>query len=180
MPNTAGFLNLILCLQRTLSIFTHVLASIGESSTAWYYPLSSSSSNSSSPVSASPAQSQMIRELLCAFGSEVLVSKEDHIDVATSIAASGVAFVLLYMESMIDEAVRLGMTRPHAQQLISQAFKGAGSFCLCVCIFFNETTLFQNCCFCFVGMLAQQLPIQHCAVLRSSIVSPGGTTAVVR
>lgn len=116
-----------------------------------------------------------MRDLLRSFGRETLVANDDQINVATAIAASGVAFALLFVEAMSDEAVRLGMSAAHAQQLVAQTFVGAGTLAAVG----GASSL------CSRGALIdgalidapQREPAQHCAVLRQAITSPGGTTA---
>jgi pyrroline-5-carboxylate reductase len=63
------------------------------------------------------------------------------------------------------------MSRNQAQSLVSQALIGAGG-----CRMRAHSHARITCTAC-AGTLAQQEPLQHVAVLRASVVSPGGTTA---
>ena len=64
---------------------------------------------------------------------------------------SGPAYVYLFIESMIDAAVRLGMKRPDAQKLVLATVAGSARYEI-------ESG-------------------QHPAALRNAVTSPGGTTA---
>jgi pyrroline-5-carboxylate reductase len=84
-------------------------------------------------------------------GSEERVKDEDAVDVATAVSGSGPAYVLLLMESMIDSACHMGMTRELARKLVEETFIGTAEYA--------------------------KLSGSHTAVLRDEIASPGGTTA---
>lgn len=75
---------------------------------------------------------------------------EPYLDAVTAIVGSGPAYFFLLAEAMVDAAVLLGLTRPVAQQLVTQTLLGSAT------------------------MLAQgeQTP----AGLRDAVTSPGGTT----
>ena len=84
-------------------------------------------------------------------GSEERVKDEDAVDAATAVSGSGPAYVLLLMESMIDSACHMGMTRELARKLVEETFIGTAEYA--------------------------KLSKSHTAVLRDEITSPGGTTA---
>jgi pyrroline-5-carboxylate reductase len=83
-------------------------------------------------------------------GLSVIVD-ERHLDAVTAIAASGVAYVFLLAESMVDGGVLEGLNRKDAAALIAQTIVGAGAM-------LSETP-------------------QESARLRTDVCTPGGTTA---
>jgi pyrroline-5-carboxylate reductase len=91
-------------------------------------------------------------KLFSAVGRAVLVDKEELIDAVTAISGSGPAYFFLLMEQMIEAAVKLGLERKTAVELVLQTAKGA-------------------------AMLAEaQHPAQSPSELRKKVTSPGGTT----
>ncbi len=84
-------------------------------------------------------------------GAVVEVHDDDAVDLATALHGSGPAYVYLVIESMIDSAVRLGMKRPEATDLVLATVAGSARYAI-------ETG-------------------QHPAALRNAVTSPGGTTA---
>lgn len=81
----------------------------------------------------------------------VEVHSDDEIDLATAVHGSGPGYVYLFIEAMIDAAVRQGMKRPDATSLVLATVQGAAQYAI-------ETG-------------------QHPAALRNAVTSPGGTTA---
>jgi pyrroline-5-carboxylate reductase len=97
-------------------------------------------------------QREVVRELLSAVATaNVEVEDDDSVDLATALHGSGPAYVYLFIESMIDAAVRLGMKRGDAQQLVLATVAGAARYAI------------------DSG--------KHPAELRNAVTSPGGTTA---
>ena len=84
-------------------------------------------------------------------GIEAQVKSEDYVDISTAVSGSGPAYVLLLMESMIDAACHMGMTRDLARKLVEETFIGTSEHAK------NSKS--------------------HTAVLRDEITSVGGTTA---
>lgn len=75
---------------------------------------------------------------------------EKNMDIATSLVGSGPAFCLLFMESMIDGAVKMGMPYKVARECAAKVMEGTAKMCI-------ETG-------------------DHPAVLKSAVCTPGGTT----
>ena len=89
--------------------------------------------------------------ILGAMGKEIYVDDEQYLDMATAVSGSGPAYVFLFMESMIEAAVHIGLPRDMAQELVLQTLLGAGHF--------------------------MEKSGKSPAELRKMVTSPGGTTA---
>jgi pyrroline-5-carboxylate reductase len=88
-------------------------------------------------------------DVLAAVGVVVRVP-EAHLDAITGLAGSGPAYLFLVAESLIDAGVLNGLTRPVAEQLVTQLLVGSAA------------------------LLADR---GDAAGLRAMVTSPGGTTA---
>ncbi len=89
--------------------------------------------------------------ILGALGEVVRLDDENYLDMATALSGTGPAYVLLFMEAMIDAGVHLGFSRRLSQQLVMQTMHGTVEY-------------------------ARQSP-RHPATLRNEVTSPGGTSA---
>ena len=90
------------------------------------------------------------RDILGTLGQELYVADEKLIDMATALSASGPAYVFLFIESLIDAGVYLGMPRDMARKLVLQTVLGS-------------TRLVEE-------------SGRHPADLKDMVTSPGGTT----
>ena len=99
--------------------------------------------------STSPEQLKLAQELFASVGATVVVP-EKHMDAVTALSASGMAYMFLIMESMINAGVAQGLDRVTASTLVANTMKGA-------CHLFLESG-------------------DHPAVLKDMVASPGGTT----
>ena len=124
---------------------THVSSDSAQSSVRKH---SSSVWTASSKVS--EAQIGGTREILRTLGEELYVPDEKLIDMATALSASGPAYVYLFIESLIDAGVYLGMARDMARQLVLQTVLGS------------------------TQMVKESG--RHPAELKDMVTSPGGTT----
>ena len=77
------------------------------------------------------------------------LGSEKEIDIATALAGSGPAYLCLIAEALADGAVNQGLKRPDAMAIMRGLFEGFGE-------------LIQD---------------QHPALLKDTVMSPGGTTA---
>ena len=125
--------------KAVIRIMPNTPAQIGGGMSVW-------TASDSVPEAAKTATSQILRTL----GEEVYVPDEKLIDMATAVSASGPAYVFLFIESMIDAAVYLGMARDMARQLVLQTVLGSTE-------------------------LVKQTG-RHPADLKDMVTSPGGTT----
>ena len=87
--------------------------------------------------------------LLGAVGDTLWLESEKEIDIATALAGSGPAYLALVAEALADGAVKQGLKREDAMAAMKGLFAG-------------------------FGKLIQEV---HPALLKDSVMSPGGTTA---
>ncbi|MQC19011.1 MAG: pyrroline-5-carboxylate reductase [Chloroflexi bacterium] len=98
------------------------------------------------------AQRQHVDQVLGAVATGIVEAhSDDDVDLATAVHGSGPGYVYLFIEAMIDAAVRQGMKRPDATVLVLSTVRGSAEYAM-------ETG-------------------QHPAALRNAVTSPGGTTA---
>jgi len=97
------------------------------------------------------AHHAMAAHILGALGRERHVTREELLDSATAISGSGPAYVFLFLESLIDAGVMLGLPRPIAHELALETLLGAARYAA------HDAS--------------------HPALLRNAVTSPGGTTA---
>lgn len=89
--------------------------------------------------------------MLAAIGDELRFDQEKYIDMATALSASGPAYVFMFIESLTDAGVLLGMPGDVARRLAVKTVLGSAA-------------------------LVRDSG-KHPAELRNSVTSPGGTTA---
>ncbi len=115
-------------------------AQIGEGVTVW-----------TATAEATEADRERARDILGAMGKQTFVADEKYIDMATAVSGSGPGYVFLIIESLVDAAVRIGLPRDMALELVMATMSGSVH-------------------------LAQKSG-KHPAELRNMVTSPGGTTA---
>jgi pyrroline-5-carboxylate reductase len=96
-----------------------------------------------------PGEMEDVKTMFSSMGKAVEVG-EELMDAITALGGSGPAFVLLFLEAMIDAGVKLGLPRDKSSTISSQVIKGT------------------------IKMLETEN--LHPAIMREMITSPGGTT----
>lgn len=67
----------------------------------------------------------LVQNLLNTTGKAIYVDDEYSIDATTAISGSGPAYVLYFMEAMIEAATDMGFNNSQAELLVAQTFRGA-------------------------------------------------------
>jgi pyrroline-5-carboxylate reductase len=96
-------------------------------------------------------QHKLAEEILGALGTAIFVEDERYIDMATAVSGTGPAYVFLFLESMIDAGVHLGLPRRISEEMVIQTIKGSTEY-------YTQNS-------------------SHPARLRNQVTSPGGTSA---
>lgn len=78
----------------------------------------------------SDEQKKQAQQILEAVGLSVWVDKESDIDIVTAISGSGPAYFFLFIESLINAGVELGLEPDVAKQLASQTALGAAKMAM--------------------------------------------------
>jgi len=95
-------------------------------------------------------QKGLAKSILAASGEELFVNSEKYIDMATAVSGSGPAYVFLFIESLTDAGVHIGLPRAMAEKLVIETVIGSARAV-------KETG-------------------KHPATLKNMVTSPGGTT----
>jgi pyrroline-5-carboxylate reductase len=101
--------------------------------------------------SVSDAAREQAHLMLGALGIQLEVEDESHVAMATAVSGTGPTYTFLFIEAMVDAAVRLGFSRHVARELVLETVLGTAEF-------------------------AKQSG-KHAAELRDMVTSPGGTSA---
>jgi len=133
-----------LCLGLNHSLVVRVMpntpAQIGEGMSVW-----------TATAEVTKPQKGWVSSILRAMGKEVYVDDEGYIDMATAVSASGPAYIFLFIESLVEAAVRIGLPHDMARELVLQTLLGSGHLV--------------------------QKSGKEPSELRRMVTSPGGTTA---
>jgi pyrroline-5-carboxylate reductase len=114
-------------------------AQIGEGMTIW-----------TATAETGQKQKELAQTVLGALGKEIYVSDEKYLSMATALSGSGPAYVFLFIETLVDAGVHIGLPRDIAQELVIQTVLGS-----------THTVKTTG---------------RHPADLRNMVTSPGGTT----
>ena len=115
-------------------------AQIGQGITVW-----------AATAEVSQKQKAWAGSILKVMGKKIYVTDERYLDMATAVSGSGPAYVFLFMESLAQAAVAIGLPQDIARELVSQTVLGSSDFA--------------------------QKSEKELAELRRMVTSPGGTTA---
>jgi pyrroline-5-carboxylate reductase len=91
------------------------------------------------------------KSLLSSFGCEIHLDDEAKVDMATALSGSGPAYVFLFLESLIEGGVSVGLPRAYAEQMAVQTVLGSARYL--------------------------QESGRNASDLRAAVTSPAGTTA---
>jgi pyrroline-5-carboxylate reductase len=111
--------------------------------------VAASVSKSTTTVTGDKEAKNVAMEIFNFIGKAVWVNTEKQLDIATAVAGSGPAFLALVAESLSDGAVKAGLERNISNELVQGLFEG------------------------FSHLLVHN----HPAIIKDSVMSPGGTTA---
>ncbi|MEX0785615.1 MAG: pyrroline-5-carboxylate reductase [Dehalococcoidia bacterium] len=103
-------------LAAVVRVMPNTAAFVGEAMSVWM---------ASAPVSEDARKA--VAALLGAAGREREVSDETYVDMATAVSGSGPGFIFLFLESMIDGAVRIGMAKDVAEEIAVQTLLGSAT-----------------------------------------------------
>lgn len=92
-----------------------------------------------------------VAEFLAGLGVALYVEEESYLDMATALSGTGPAYVFLFLESLVDAGVHMGLPRHLAETLVVETTAGALAY-------YRHTG-------------------RSLATLRHEVTSPGGTTA---
>lgn len=105
--------------------------------------------NSMTTITGDNEAKNLAMDIFTSIGQAIWVNTENQLDIATAVAGSGPAFLALVAEALTDGAVKAGLERHLSTQLVQGLFSGTASL----------------------------LKHSHPAIIKDSVMSPGGTTA---
>lgn len=111
--------------------------------------IAASVQNSMTTITGDNEAKNLAVEIFNSIGQAIWVNTENQLDIATAIAGSGPAYLALIAEAIADGAVKAGLERHLSMQLVQGLFSGTASM----------------------------LRHTHPAIIKDSVMSPGGTTA---
>jgi pyrroline-5-carboxylate reductase len=126
--------------RRVVRVMPNTPAQIGEGISVW-----------TATAEVTRQQKRWAASILGAMGKEIYVDDEKYIDMATAVSGSGPAYIFLFVESLVNAAVDIGLPRDMAQELVLELMLGSVHF--------------------------MHKSGKEAAELRRMVTSPGGTTA---
>lgn len=126
--------------SHVIRIMPNTPAQVGEGVCGWF---------AAADVAAD--QKALCEQILSALGIQFEVKRESDLNLVTAVSGSGPAYVYLFIESMIDASVQLGLPRPLSEKIVLQTVLGSAEY-------MKQTG-------------------KHPVILKNEVTSPGGTTA---
>jgi pyrroline-5-carboxylate reductase len=126
--------------SRVVRVMPNTPAQIGEGISVW-----------TATTGVTRQQKGWAASILGAMGKEIYVDDEKYIDMATAVSGSGPAYIFLFVESLVNAAVDIGLPHDMAQELVLEMILGSVHF--------------------------MHKSGKEAAELRRMVTSPGGTTA---
>ncbi len=111
--------------------------------------VAASISKSTTTITGDKEAKNLAIELFNHIGKTIWVNTEAQLDIATAVTGSGPGFLSLIAEALSDGSVKAGLERSISNELVKGLFEG----------------------------YAQLLKTNHPAIIKDSVMSPGGTTA---
>lgn len=99
--------------KKVVRTMPNINAQIGEAITIW------------TDVGLNYKEKEFIKKILSSFGEEVYVSKEEYIDIGTSISGSGPAYVFYFLDALIDAGIYLGLSKDVSEEISIQTILGS-------------------------------------------------------
>jgi len=103
--------------SRVVRVMPNTPAQIGEGISVW-----------TATAEVTEQQKGWAGSILRAMGKEIYVDDEKYINMATAVSGSGPAYIFLFIESLVEAAVHIGLPRDMAQELVLQTLLGSGRF----------------------------------------------------
>ncbi len=100
--------------NRVVRAMPNTPAQIGEGMSLW-----------TATAEVTKQQRGWVSSVLGAIGREIYVDDEKYVDMATAVSGSGPAYVFLFIESLVEAAVHIGLPRNVAQELVLQTMLGS-------------------------------------------------------
>lgn len=100
-------------IKKVVRTMPNINAQISEAITLW------------TDIGLNNEEKNFIKEILSSFGEEIYVSKEDYVDIGTSISGSGPAYLFYFLDALIDAGVYLGLARDISEKLAIQTILGS-------------------------------------------------------
>lgn len=88
---------------------------IGQSMTGWH----------ADKTYFSRAELAWVKGVMAAFGKYMYLDNEKKIDAVTAVSGSGPAYVFLFMDALMEAAMKVGFTEAEARLLVNQTVKGS-------------------------------------------------------
>jgi pyrroline-5-carboxylate reductase len=101
--------------RRVVRVMPNTPAQIGEGISVW-----------TATPEVTEKQQEQAETILSTMGREIFVADERYLDMATAVSGSGPAYFFLFVECLIEAAVRLGFSKDVAQELVLQTMLGSG------------------------------------------------------
>ena len=100
--------------SRVIRVMPNTPAQIGEGISAW-----------TADTSVDEPEKENVRSILQGLGHEVYIQDESYLDIATALSGSGPAYVFLFIESLADAGIQLGINEEISYKLALQTVLGS-------------------------------------------------------
>ena len=101
--------------RQVVRVMPNTPAQIGEGISVW-----------TATPEVTETQKEHARAILSTMGREIFMADEGYLDIATAVSGSGPAYFFLFVECLIEAAVRIGLAEDTAQELVLQTMLGSG------------------------------------------------------